>query len=182
MGQYYNIVVNQNGKITTYDRSVDGEYMFAKLIEHAWWENEFVSTIANLIYKNPARIAWVGDYSENEKVALQHNLYELAWSKGVEKQTIKKNELSLDNLYLVNHTKKLYLNCNQYRNDSTDNQDWCLHPIPLLTAVGNGKGGGDYRGINKKYVGTWCYDLISVEDTPPADYKPVQYKFKIEWS
>lgn len=29
------------------------------------------------------------------------------------------------------------------------------HPLPLLLAMGNGQGGGDYYGKNDKYVGSW---------------------------
>ena len=175
MGQYYNVVIKDSkGKVTSFDRSVNGEYTMAKLTEHSWWYNEFVSTITNMLWHNPTQVAWVGDHAEDDQIAIEHNLYELAWNNA---QGVEKCELLLDGKYLVNHSKKIYLDCDAYRKRSQSDDDWCIHPLPLLTAVGNGKGGGDYRGINEKDTGTWCWDLISVEDTPPKDYKAIEYTF-----
>jgi hypothetical protein len=40
----------------------------------------------------------------------------------------------------------------------------------LLTAEGNGRGGGDYKGSNEHLVGTWARHVISVEKEIPDDY------------
>ena len=40
--------------------------------------------------------------------------------------------------------------------------DSVLHPLPLLTAVGNGRGGGDYAGINADKIGSWAFDVLEV--------------------
>lgn len=85
MGQYYNVVtMDEAGVIKAYDRHVDGEYTPAKLMEHSWWFNEFVSTITKMLYHNPMRIAWVGDYAdqldafdEDEQIMLE-KMYEVA--------------------------------------------------------------------------------------------------------
>ena len=45
-----------------------------------------------------------------------------------------------------------------------------LYPVSLLTAVGNGKGGGDYGWYNKQLVGIWAFDLISIEDEVSPNY------------
>lgn len=175
MGQYYNTLIERNGEATAYNRRVSGEYTPAKLTEHAWWENPFVTTITNLLWKDPAKVAWVGDYSNCEEKAIKENLYERAWSDDA--QGIEKREMYLDGKYLVDHTQKLVLDCDAYKSASTDADGWCLHPLPLLTAIGNGEGCGDYFGINKEDVGSWCWDEISVEDEPPEGYKPVMYTF-----
>ena len=39
-----------------------------------------------------------------------------------------------------------------------------VNPLPLLTAEGNGRGGGDYSGINEKLVGSWARDFIIVKE------------------
>lgn len=59
--------------------------------------------------------------------------------------------------YYVNHDKKqvvelweTVVECDGYR----------VHPLPLLTCEGNGRGGGDYWGSNQRYVGTWARDFI----------------------
>lgn len=178
MGQYYNVVIkNSEGKIFAFNRSVDGDYMPAKLMEHSWWYNEFVSTIVSMVACSPMQVAWVGDYSNDEEIVKTNNLYELAWGEKSEAKGVQRNETYLDGKYLVNHSKKIYFDCDDYK-ASCANGEWCIHPLPLLTTTGNGKGGGDYFGINKKDVGTWCWDLISVEDTPPEGYKEVSYLFE----
>lgn len=70
-------------------------------------------------------------------------------------------------LVIVNHTKKQYIDlgewwelCHFY--DKYNGYDWCIHPLPLLTACGNGLGGGDYCGLNEKMCGYWAFDYIGV--------------------
>ena len=46
-----------------FDRSVDGQYTFAKLMEHSWWQNTFVNAFSEFLYKIPRRVCWVGDYA-----------------------------------------------------------------------------------------------------------------------
>ena len=36
----------------------------------------------------------------------------------------------------------------------------------MLTALGNGQGGGDYRGKEEEKIGAWAGDWISVEGIP----------------
>lgn len=36
------------------------------------------------------------------------------------------------------------------------------HPLPILTSLGNGKGGGDYAGTNMPWVGAWALHPIGV--------------------
>ena len=42
-----------------------------------------------------------------------------------------------------------------------------VHPLPLLTCEGNGRGGGDYDGLDMELVGTWARDSIRVSNTAP---------------
>lgn len=186
MGQYYRpILTNANGYERVYNRDVDGEYTMAKLMEHSWWYNEFVSTICNKLFKNPMKVVWVGDYADDADVTNGIEKDELvrlqkkAWkNKG---NGVKKKELFLDNLFLVNHTKKIYLDCNAYKEECIFDGDWCVHPLPLLTAIGNGLGGGDYREDDAWQVGQWANDVISVEEVVPEGYEKEEYIFKEEW-
>ena len=184
MGQYYRpILTNAKGNERVYNRNVDGEYTMAKLMEHSWWYNEFVSTICRKLLKTPMKVVWVGDYAgdADETNGIKRDelirLCKKAWKgKGY---GVKKNELILDNLFLVNHTKKEYLDCNEYRKDC-EIEGWCIHPLPLLTAIGNGLGGGDYwrKGTDIHAVGSWANDTISVEKEIPQEYEKVSYVFK----
>ena len=103
MGQYYNVVIKNKNTITAYNREVDGEYTMAKLTEHSWWYNPFVSSITKLLYKNPCKVAWIGDYSETECAEeINPILFEFAWGDEVEKHSIHQDEMYLDGKYLVN--------------------------------------------------------------------------------
>ena len=177
MGQYYRVYLERNGKAKVFNGFVDGEYTMAKLMEHSWWDNYFVNTICHEIHHNPARIAWVGDYAE------EFEFYNKVWkSNGF---GVKEAQVVLGGKFLVNHTKKEYINCTTYYDRSSekyfgDNYD-CIHPLPLLTVIGNGRGGGDYRGINMEYVGRWCMDAISIENNQPEEYTEISPTFIERW-
>jgi hypothetical protein len=53
----------------------------------------------------------------------------------------------------------------------------CINPLPLLTACGNGLGGGDYRGTMMNAVGAWAFDEIEFTFDKPDDYAEVKYDF-----
>lgn len=177
MGQYYEVITENKGDITVYNRYVNGEYTMAKLMEHSWWLNPFVSTICKKIYKNPTRIGWVGDYSKKlleEKYAekTSFDVYETVFGENAKSVGVEKDELFLDDKYLVNHSLRTYIDCNEYYNKCVFDDLWCIHPLPLLTAVGNTLGGGDYfSGTCLENVGTWFWDEISIEDEIPENYE-----------
>ena len=53
-----------------------------------------------------------------------------------------------------------------------DNDDeFILHPLPLLTCIGNGKGGGDYHGTFMERVGSWALHPLAIlpEGLPDPD-------------
>jgi len=60
--------------------------------------------------------------------------------------------------YLINHDKKQFVDKTK---TPKDRDGWQIHPLPLLTCEGNGKGGGDFRG-DSSLVGMWSRNLISV--------------------
>lgn len=170
MGQYYRTYLKEEstGKEIILNRDVDGEYTGAKLMEHSWWRNPFVNAVAKMLYKNPHQIIWVGDYADDCPVI------KLVWN--ADGEGVNRSDFMLDDKYLVNHTKKVYLNCNSYK-ERNDNDGWIVHPLSLLTAMGNGQGGGDYWGKNEEKVGEWAMDVVSVEDNIPEDYKEVIHDF-----
>lgn len=178
MGQYYMVYTKRNGREKVYDRFVDNQYTMAKLMEHSWWRNPFVNTMCYKIHHKPTQVAWVGDYVEKE----EFEPYERVWGDDAKSYGVTEAQVVLDEKYLVNHTKKEYVDCNAYYERSVTKDKWCVHPLPLLTVIGNGRGGGDYRSENgKEFVGTWCNDLISVEEEEPKTYKEISPTFKEEW-
>lgn len=78
--------------------------------------------------------------------------------------------------YLVNLDKKQFINKTKAPKDG---DGWKLHPLPLLTCEGNGRGGGDFhintekKQGNIELIGTWARDRISVVSTKaeiPKDF------------
>lgn len=187
MGQYYRVILkNKNGYERVYNREVDKEYTMAKLMEHSWWLNPFVSSICAKLYKNPHNVSWIGDYADqSEKTPVsQHEvirLYNKAWSNHIKGNSIHEKLFYLDHRYLCNHTKKCFLDCQAYYEKNNGN-GWCIHPLPILTSIGNGLGGGDFRYVTKEttteYVGDWATDEISVEDDIPKDFQEIHCIFK----
>jgi hypothetical protein len=76
----------------------------------------------------------------------------------------------LDSIYVINHTKKSFVDKTKVPN----RDGWRIHPLPLLTCEGNGRGGGDYRN-DDKIVGSWARDLISVSSTKPEGFTEVEF-------
>lgn len=175
MGQYYRAVLeNKDGVRTVYNRDVNGEYTLAKLMEHSWWYNTFVNTICKLIFRNPQKVYWVGDYAED-----LCEFYDEVWGENVEGEGVEEAQVVLSHKYLVNHDRKEYLDCSEYFKESSDEHGWCIHPLPLLTCVGNGRGGGDYRSdVNEDEVGEWYGATLSVETTIPEGYTKYEVVFK----
>lgn len=128
------------------------------------------------------------------------NVYSILWGdKSAEEQVtmIKdappKDFIDTENsdYYIVNHTKGIYLSLREFVelnkwHESYDYEgehyeyDMCVHPLPLLTAVGNGQGGGDYRtDLGYELVGCWAFDTIEIVDEEPCDlyFGKVNYEF-----
>jgi hypothetical protein len=126
---------------------------------------------------------WAGDYADEEpdlKIIKEGeecdaNLYSLCNDENEIKPKVSKTDTYP---YILNHTKKLFVD----KNKVPEIKDWegaKIHPLPLLTCEGNGRGGGDFRGDEKGIVGSWARDVISVEKTNPLvttdtmDYKEI---------
>ena len=79
--------------------------------------------------------------------------------------------------YLVNHTKKEFIDKSKTPKDS---DGWQIHPLPLLTCEGNGRGGGDFRG-ESNLVGIWARDIIGTvtkKSDIPKDFKEIMFDLK----
>ena len=204
MGQYYNILLKEENKNTiVYNRDliVNGkkEYTLAKLMEHSWWLNPMVNAITEIIYNSdkPIQLIWMGDYANDfiQKGETFNGLtyddiikyHKRCWSEKSKKRAVKETEFTLDNKFLVNHTKEIYIDCTKYFKTNAmkskyDGFEWCVHPLPLLTCIGNDLGGGDYRypteDSTTDLVGTWAFDKISIQDDLIPFYKEITPVFK----
>lgn len=198
MGQYYSIIIKRpDGKINYNHRKIKGcDYQMAKLMEHSWMQNDTILAIVDQIYKEKCRLIWCGDYAEADEIDDASN-GEASYNNLLaddEYKKFKDNEVSepfekfdgeefdYSGKFLVNHTKKVYIAFDDYIKKSTNKEGWCISPISLLTAIGNGRGGGDYDGKNVKKVGSWAWDEISIEDEKPGKgFKKSPIFFYEEW-
>ena len=189
MGQYYRAILGDafglNCKV--FDRSVDGEYTFAKLLEHSWWQNSFVNAFSEFIYNEPSRVAWVGDYATEPDdfdfpncSAFYVPSYGEVWGDRVSAIGVSSTDFTLDGKFLLNHDTKQFVDLDEYKTACTDKHGWCIHPLPLLTAVGNDRGGGDFHEGNTgfDFVGSWAWQLISIADKPSEDFSKFPLVFK----
>jgi len=173
MGQYYKpIILKDNGKdieAFVHPHTLDNGL---KLMEHAYMGNSVPNSVVNYLKEHGAhKIVWAGDYAEARN-GDEDNLYSQC-PEGKELKT-PKTERDWNIRFLINEDKKEYLDLE--RVVSLD--AWTIHPLPLLTADGNGQGGGDYYGTDMDFVGSWAYDTISVsEKYPPIDYKRIEPLF-----
>ena len=188
MGQYFRPILGDayglNCKV--FDRSVDGEYTFAKLLEHSWWQNPFVNAFSEFLYNEPSRVAWVGDYADEPDdfdfpncSAFYVPCYGEIWGDTVSAIGVSSTDFTLDDKFLVNYDTKEYIDLNEYKATSVDKHGWVIHPLPLLTAVGNDRGGGDFHEGNTGFenVGIWAWHLISIADKSPASFSKIEIRF-----
>lgn len=189
MGQYYRAILGDafgfNCKV--FDRSVDGEYTLAKLMEHSWWKNPFVNSFSQLLYNSKSRVCWVGDYAnEPNDFKFANNSafyvpnYDEVWGDKINLSTVHGTDFTLDNKFLINYDTKEYLDLNIYKKNSMNKAGWTIHPLPLLTVVGNDRGGGDFHegNIGYEFVGIWAWHLITITDKPPDKFKQLEIAFK----
>ena len=179
MGQYFKPIIlgekteegHETVKAWMYSHEYDNGL---KLMEHSYQGNNFVSTFEKQLTKTgkhyKSRVVWSGDYADDEpglKVIEKGkecdvNLYSLCNDDNKITPKVAKTDKYP---FIVNHTKKLFVD----KNKVFDIPDWegtKIHPLPLLTCEGNGRGGGDFRGENN-LIGSWARDVISIENENP---------------
>ena len=181
MGQYYRIFIcEEDGSSPRVHSSYDYDNG-AKLMEHSYYHNRFVEAACSQLcqtklHNKPLRVWWVGDYASTDDIPKEKRRYspvESAWGDKSEKY-VEFNDETFDfdaQLYLINLDTHEYINLQQV---CKQNQGYCgsIHPLPLLTAVGNGRGGGDYHGegvTNLNMVGEWAGDLLQIVNEIPTD-------------
>jgi hypothetical protein len=128
-----------------------------------------------MFYKS--RLVWAGDYAYSEPDCGQ-NLYHIAENN---EYLVFNNPSSFNPKsyqFIVNHTKREYVDKQNLNTNSEDNDGYIIHPLPLLVSEGNGRGGGDYRGNNETLCGSWARDVISVECDIPHGYTELVCGFR----
>jgi len=162
MGQYYH-PVNEDKMEQLYSHDYDNGL---KLMEHSWIGNYFVTTVENLLAPgqpwHKCKLTWSGDYGK------QYDHLSKA-------KQITPLESTHNYRYIINHDEKQFVDKENAKGfkpswDADTEEEYKIHPLPLLTADGNGNGGGDFRGEDpNQLVGYWAGDRISVSDIKPEE-------------
>lgn len=182
MGQYYKPCLLAKNKKTVVKFMYSHDYGNGlKLMEHSWLGNNFVRAFESLIFKNPQRVVWGGDYADPCS-GRKTNTYQRCNDKNKVNPTTTLTDK--DCRFIINHTKKVFVDTTKVPvtevwvnpDDEKDIWEYRIHPLPLLTSEGNGGGGGDFFGEDpNKLVGSWARHLVSVDDTAPAGYKEIEF-------
>ena len=174
MGQYYYCVI----------LAEDGKYIRAwldplahdngsKLVEHSYIKNNFMLLVESNLGPHGAfymsRIVWAGDYAEIETDS-ENNLHTMCLDSLP--KAVGHSQDFHEYRYIINHSKSLFI-------DKKSISSGQIHPLSLLTAEGNGRGGGDYRGSNEELCGSWARDIISVNDQVPSDFQEFSPGFSL---
>lgn len=205
MGQYYRPIVLNEDKKTV--KEYASSYVFhegAKLMEHSYIDNLLVNCVEEKLLDNPTRLVWAGDYADPENGKEEGpNLYDLSseqgknmfadapqkgfgeiWDASDEQlskwfpawgKVVELGKQDAPDTFVLNHDKKQY-----YVRPKKKGGELTINPLPLLTAEGNGRGGGDYQGTHMKLIGTWARDSIEYvtdKSLVPEDYKVIKPSF-----
>lgn len=170
MGQYYRPISVEKGQSLCshdYDNGL-------KLMEHSYVGNNFVKVVEGLISPggdwHGDRILWGGDYADPEPDTVDengdgNNLYSLTRD-----HTIRPDVCETTYRYVINLDTKEYVDIERVPVfDTDDNGEWRIHPLPLLTCEGNGRGGGDYRG-DSDLVGKWARNRVVMDNVIPDGF------------
>ena len=161
MGQYYKPVnIDRQEWLLSHDYDND-----LKLMEHSYVGNGFVSVVEQLLASSwkGDRIVWAGDYAEPEKPG-GDNVFHLMTDERKIVPTPAVDGPS--RRYILNHDRKLFVDI---ETAPINPEGYRIHPLPLLTAEGNGRGGGDFRRADPR-VGQWARQRLEMADTVPTDY------------
>ena len=177
--------------------SYDYDWNGAKLMEHSYVRNWFVKAVEHALANifNGYPFVWCGDYADDKcgvsvygKACewMNNAKDEFARANGYTKITSPRygEEYEKDGeyfgavgmveqipyeefetyKYIINYDKKQFM-----RIPEKVKGKLIIHPLPLLCADGNQRGGGDYYGRNEKLVGAWAYDRIGIDNELPED-------------
>ena len=204
MGQYYHptLIDAEEHVSWLYTHDYDNGL---KLMEHSYIGNSVMNAVCGQIKDHPLRVAWIGDYSDDQngdayEAKLPRDaflrVYRAVYGDHQADCKIQPQPMTFDiesaGWYLVNHTQRQYIALDAYfvrnkwkaswtdgRTGEREEYEMCIHPLSLLTACGNDRGCGDYHQGYPDYnkVGTWAFDWIELTRKKPTKYQEVLYSF-----
>lgn len=197
MGQYYKAVIltrrtdgfiRTGVKVFTFPGSL-------KLTEHSWNGNSDLAEVMHEVQLLTAmadteiRVAWVGDYSrgwcEGEaSQGLHEEAYIAAWGRYLDVEPVRRQP-AYGKLYAVDddleEAVEIWGAWSEKLMEMEHGKGW-MCAWPILNAVGNGQGGGDYHGVNERLAGRWAYHRQRILDEPPKGYRVLPaHLFADDW-
>jgi hypothetical protein len=178
MGQYYHPLVLADKSNAVKGHLYSHEFSNGlKLMEHSYIGNYFVEAAERLLAFGSwrgKRLVWAGDYGDLK-------LYDKCnYANNSKSEVVNYHSKMDDYHFILNHTKRLFVD---KRKAPMSKSGWSdgmtVHPLPLLTADGNGRGGGDYHKDNH-HVGTWAKHRISIANEVPKGYKELIPNFEMD--
>lgn len=193
MGQYFRAVALNSkernypnkDKVASFITPIDYGQC-SKLMEFAYIDNRFMNAFEELINKEHGDWAGMpvilaGDYADNEPCKVDNkevNIYKLTKLFEEKKDRGVKNGKHYHCIineehyrYIINEDKKQFI-------DTAKIEDSNIHPLALLLADGNSRGGGDYKGFNEDRVGSWARNVVVVSDNQPNEtYEEISIYF-----
>ena len=194
MGQFFRVV---NVKSKAWVSLAPNE----KMLEHCYQDNDGVLIVDKLLRKDglwwKQPVVWAGFYaddesdlflpdedSEDKNATKPANLYDYADRHGLQLSSSPQSNNTTPCRYVLNHDKKQFVDIFTLPVDKWGHK---VHPLCLLTAEGNGRGGGDYKRKSSNFhelcadfhlVGSWARDPISVQDEEPdSDFEELKVQF-----
>jgi hypothetical protein len=177
MGQYYKPISIEKKQFVIahdYDNGL-------KLMEHSWIGNGFVGVVENLIAPGGPwhgdHILWAGDYADPEP-RQERNAYELISQS--DRNKIKPAAQKSNYRYVVNLDTKQFVDKTKvplsdvWVGDDGKEHPYAIHPLPLLTCEGNGRGGGDFRKQDP-LVGSWARHRVTVSNEIPEGFNELYF-------
>jgi hypothetical protein len=156
----------------------------AKLMEFSWIGGRLMKRIEWLLANTFAgsNFVTVGDYADAvDGVDLYSKASEFEDSKDYKKieTTIPDYDKIPYYKYAVNLDKKEFVTLKEFTPPV-----FTIHPLSLLCAFGNGRGGGDFYGkTGSKSVGKWAFDriLVTNDKTKTDGFKQIKPYFKEDY-
>jgi hypothetical protein len=158
-------------------------------MEHSYVGNNYVAVIEALIAEDGAwhgdRIVWAGDYADPEKGKTERykdkydgkmktrklNLFDLI-DESVDPAMKIKPCGGKHYRYVINTNTKEFVDTKKVPMteawEDKNGKEWpvCIHPLPILTCEGNGRGGGDLHKEDP-LIGKWARARVTVSNKLP---------------
>jgi hypothetical protein len=170
MGQYYK-PSNLNKEESLYSHDYGNGL---KLMEHSYVGNDFVNAVVMLLaegWKNDP-IVWAGDYADPDEDILNEDQEPMTiYARDFKEIKVPTDDFSYK--YILNHDREEFVNIQE------SGEEWQIHPLPLLTCEGNGRGGGDYMGDDPNgLIGLWSRNHLEAVKENLTEYSELVFDLK----